>query len=441
MLSVIGLLILELIIFFISVKFIGDDIMSPSIMANIMFLLSTFFVLLNAKNWEVSLSPVTVFIITSGIVLFCLTEVIIKNFIDSSENYSYEVNLELEIIPVYTSVFVLFLILDFFTLRSYLLSITGTVGIGFRDLTSAFAAYRRFSVQQLSSGDISDSGGVLGQFIKFVIAQGYVGLYILSNNLIIKRRFTISEIKPLILIVISVIPSLMSAGRNQILMMISAGLICFYILWHERNGWGFNLSWKYVRVGVLILVVGVPVFYNSLTLLGRSSNRTMLDYASAYAGGSIALFDKYIKEPIRGSVFAEETFYGVTKILKFLGIGEVSRSYNLETRTLGVGGGNVYTFFRRPLHDFGIVGMYIFVIATAIFYCYIYYGKIKNRNTPFSKKQYWILFYMYIYYGIVRFSVDTYSQSYVSAGTVIIMMIIFGIFWLFRNVRFTIGGR
>ena len=75
------------------------------------------------------------------------------------------------------------------------------------------------------------------------------------------------------------------------------------------------------------------------------------------------------------------------------------------------------------MHDFGLLGMYIFVALIAILFSYIYYGKIKYRTRSLKTTR-WTLVYGYLYYWIVLSPIDQYSSAYVSAGTIIILFVI-----------------
>ncbi|MTW25656.1 oligosaccharide repeat unit polymerase, partial [Streptococcus pneumoniae] len=115
---------------------------------------------------------------------------------------------------------------------------------------------------------------------------------------------------------------------------------------------------KYMRLGFVGLIAGIPTFYYSLFLSGRSTTRTVFESISTYLGGSIQHFNQYIQNPIGvAEVFGDESFVAIMNILGNLGFVNYNSTVHLEFRQLGITMGNVYTFFRRPWHDFGLVGM------------------------------------------------------------------------------------
>ena len=146
--------------------------------------------------------------------------------------------------------------------------------------------------------------------------------------------------------IMSLLPSIMSAGRSGILRLTCAFLIEYYIVWHQKVGWNRNLSWKYIKYGLIGLVIAIPSFYYSAELLGRKPGAPLFDYMSEYLGASIQLFNLYIKEPVARNMMGEESLFSVLKVLHFLGLCDASTSYNLEFRSLVTVSSNVYTFFR-----------------------------------------------------------------------------------------------
>ena len=152
---------------------------------------------------------------------------------------------------------------------------------------------------------------------------------------------------------------------------------------------------------------------------GNPVSYTHLDYISLYIGGSIQHFNQYIMDPgPSNKIWGQECFPNVYSFLWDIGIklykGNVYldfRQLNNETR------GNVYTFFRRPLQDFGLLGMYLFTFLVAVFFAYCYYKKISNHRASYRCDQR-ILFYSYCFYEIVMASIEQMCFSYVSIGDV-----------------------
>ena len=419
------LLLGMLSLFFLSYLLSDRDILSPSTMMTIMFSISSLFAILNIRNWHIDYNVNAGLITLSGVFIFMLSEVLIKNLIIRSQKrvVSKQIDSEPAIMgyPINHWKLYLLIITNTFIVIWYFLKIRSLVGGG--DISAMFQEYRRMGVNLLEGRDVESVGGMIIHFLKIVEGSGYVASYILLNNIVSRYKNKLTNSLLLVLIILSVLPSTFGAGRTQIFKLLSAMLIEYYVLWHQKNGWFRNLSWKVIRVGLTGLLLGIPGFYYSLSLLGRSTSRTLFDYVSDYIASAIVLFSKYVESPVPVKVWGEESLFSLLKILNYLGLSEKSTSYNLEFRPLGIGLSNIYTFFRRPLHDFGLLGMYIFVALIAILFSYIYYGKIKYRTRSLKTTR-WTLVYGYLYYWIVLSPIDQYSSAYVSAGTIIILFVI-----------------
>lgn len=417
--NLIILLIFELFLFFIAFYFSQRDIMAPSSVFCIMFIVSTTFAILNINNWNTTFDFNTTVLIATGMMAFVFAEIFFRYMFCGQLRGKYTVIEDHDQAPISMNPWILDLIIvfDIAIIFLYLQSIIKAVGGSMTDINSYFHAYRVMGINSMEDEGVSVTSGPINSALRFVNGFGYMSAFMLMRNIVQKNAKTSDQIKYLLITILSVLPSMMSGGRTGILRMLSAVLILYYICWHQKYGWTKNLSWKYVRIGLIGFFVLAPTFYFSLGLLGRITNRTLTDYISDYLASSIFLLDQYLKNPTQRTSWGEESLYGVRKVLAALGIGENSTKYNLEFRNLGIGRSNVYTFFRRPLHDFGLVGMYVFVILIAFFFAWIYYKKIKYQKRENCTG--YAITYCYIFYWIVCASIVQYSVNMISVGAVI----------------------
>ena len=413
-----ALVLFEVFLFIAAYYFSGLDIMAPSCMMCIMFIISTTIALLNLNNWDISFSLDTSILIGSGLLVFFLAEILFRFFICGQLRGPYSISEEHDCKRIYISTTLInaIIVFNIVVLYLFLKGIIQIVGGNLSNLGSYFHAYRNLGINSLEKGT-SMTSGFINFALKFVVASGYLSGYLLMRNYALKIESKTTQFKYILILVLSVLPSIMSGGRSGILRILSALLIFYYISWHQHNGWKKNLSWKYIRIGLVAFFVLAPSFYYSLGLLGRATSRTLTDYVANYISSSICLLDAYLKNPVPCVSWGEESLVGVKKILSVIGIGEPSTKYNLEFRTLGIGRSNVYTFFRRPLHDFGLIGMYIFVAFIAFLFAYIYFKKIKYR--PQYTCAGWSIAYGYLYYWILLSPIEQYSMNMISVGAVV----------------------
>lgn len=413
-----ALIVFEVLLFIAAYYFSGFDIMAPSCMMCIMFIISTTIALLNLDNWNISFGLYTSILIGSGLLVYVLAEIFFRFFFCGQLRGPYSTSEEHDCKRIYISTTLAnaIIVFNIVILYLYLRGIIRIVGENLSNLGSYFHAYRVLGIKSLENGT-SMTSGCINFALKFVAASGYLSGYLLMRNYALKSESRITQVKYIVILLLSILPSVMSGGRTGILRMLSALLVFYYISWHQHNGWERNLSWKYIRLGLGAFFILAPSFYYSLALLGRATNRTLTDYVADYISSSICLFDAYLKDPVPCVSWGEESLVGVKKILSVIGIGEPSTKYNLEFRTLGIGRSNVYTFFRRPLHDFGLIGMYIFVACIAFLFAYIYFEKIKHR--PQRSCAGWVIAYGYLYYWILVSPIVQYSVNMISVGAAV----------------------
>lgn len=415
------LLAMLILLFMIAYILSKRDIMAPSVLMVTMFIIGTLFVIFNAESWGLNYQFMAALYTISGIFVYTITEFFIRIlFLKQSHQTTYQPAVyempKLKKWKLYAII-----LFNMIVVAWYFLEIRKLVGGS--NIFTMFQEYRRLGIYSIAGRDVKTVGGLVVQFLKIVEGSGYVAAYLLAGNLVGKVKNRSVNFLLLILLSISVLPGILSAGRTQMLKISTSFIIGYYILWHQKNGWHRNFSWKMVRFGGLSIFLGIPAFYYSLQLLGRSTTKNLLTYASYYIGGGIALFSEYIKSPTPRAVWGEESLYNLLKVFKLLGLSPGSTIYNLEFRLLGNDYSNTYSFFRRPLHDFGTWGMYLFVAGIAIFFATIYYGKIKYRPRTENTIK-WTIIYMYFYYWIVSSPILQYSVAYISVGTVTNLIVI-----------------
>lgn len=443
------LLNLEILLFIIAFGLANGDIMAPSVIMCIMFIISTIFALINVNVWSsVQYKIETVIIIASGIFVYVSIENLYK-LLFARKSTRKPNDIEMKTIqddkidvPIYYLRILLFLnIFVIFWYYKEIVRIVTSLGMSTSNIFADFRrVYTRLNVAYESS-DVEMVSTLLSQFMKLTKGAGYICLYILITYVVSKERKGNATGKHIILLLVniflSVIPSLMLAGRNDLLQLVVAGLVYYYIIWHRYNGWNRSISWKYIKWGMGIIVVGIPSFYGMLFLVGRSTTKSMLEYASIYIGSSIALFNEFLIDPVDPpEVFGEETLLGIHQVLYRIGIPTHVKNRHLEFRSLNnFTSSNVYSFFRRPIHDFGIGGMLVFTALVSLFFAWLYFKRIRGVYVG-RKLDYRIITYGYLFYWIIYTSIDQRSISMLSASTLVTFLIMYLELVLVKKIRF-----
>ena len=166
---------------------------------------------------------------------------------------------------------------------------------------------------------------------------------------------------------------------------------------------------KIIKYAAIFFIVMLLVFYivSATGLIGRTTEKNFVDTIAIYLGAPILHFHQFMTDPPEPvQYFGQETLTKLLPIFKRMGFNVDRVSGQMEMRTLVDSyRGNVYTFFRRPYHDFGLIGMYIVVALTAILFSYIYYKRIYGKYQSYKNDRILIL-YSYFFYMIYIFSVD-----------------------------------
>ena len=443
MVFLIALLLIELLLWLCAFALSQKDILAPSVMMCNMFIISTVFALINVDNWEVNYQVETFLIISTGITVF-LAGVLFSHFLFqnvhiSVSHYKSDINTNNDDSQIQTWKLVILVCIGIVSIIWYFFEIRRIVGAYGYNVLNVFASYRIITTYILanrSDSTIQMTSFLLNQLVRLTYSAGYAAAYILIKYRVRKNSQTqkprkINVILLRCILVLSIVPGFMGAERNQFLQLLVAIMVFYYVLWHQEHGWARDISWKFIRIGLVGVVVGIPVFYQLLRLVGRSTALSAFESGSVYIGSSIPLLNMYIENPAQPPrVFGEESLLGIHQFLKNIGVDTYVKNRHLEFRHLNsYTESNIYTFFRRPLHDFGLVGMYIFVVLIAIFFGWFYYGKIKNKRQTKSL-DYWTIMYGYFFYWIVYSSIDQRSISYIATTPIMNIAAMLIVYWI-----------
>ncbi|MGT2832831.1 O-antigen polymerase [Streptococcus halotolerans] len=422
----ISLLILFFLVYILSQR----DILSPPVVMLGMFIISTIFALINAKNWQIDYSFLATFYITSGIVVFSLPILFMANKIPSiSEKIT---NSKVDIATWKVVFAIISDIVIVYLFRKEMLQL------------AAQAGYRGQSLQWFIRNTTNYEGVLefsssIRLLVRFVDITAYIFMFTLIDKFIYNNK----KGKDLLLIIpvlIFIYKTSLTGGRQDILKLVFAGIVQTYILQKTKTGWNKVISGKYIFVGLSGILVGIPSFYYGLFLVGRTTTRTMMESVSTYIGGPIQHFNQYIQHPISPSrYFGSETFVPILNMLGDAGFIDYKATVHLEFRQLGVTIGNVYTFFRRPLHDFGPIGMYLFVFSIGLFFGFLYYIVIRSK----SRSTLWdinVMVYSYLFYWIFLSSIEQYSMTIISVFTLIAIILFYLLSVFYWQFKFTPTG-
>lgn len=411
------LFIIEILLLLLTYYIMRRDIFRPSILMIAMFTFSTFIAILNVINWNIDYLPQTIGILALGFLCAVIA--------DYCMFYIYKnAGSRAQILEVlYTKHWKIMLVI-FFDLVALILYYQEIRRLAILDGYVA-GANLLWHFRNITSLEAEESvNGFVSLLIKMMDAFGYVFTFAFIQNFLskkIKLKKYIIYIVPILLFAAKV---LMGSGRQELLRWAAYTLVTSYILYQYRYGWKKSISSKYIRRALVIMPVALILFYLATNVIGRGTSRTFFQYISTYAGGSIQHFNQYIMDPSLDTEthFGAETFPGIYSFLNRIGLTDYTRSVHLEMRRLGVTQGNIYTFFRRPYHDFGLFGMCLMTFLVVLAFSWKYSSfktKKLNRKTNYS-----IICYGYLFYWIVLASIENYSIGSISLGTVMTLILV-----------------
>lgn len=418
---------------YLSYIFNHYDIMSPSCIFCAMFtitaILSCYMAYDNGIN---SFSGLTLFVLLTGVLAFCLGDWAVKYKIKN--NYSQLTRIDISILKIF-----LIILFDVFIVYWTQNEISRIVKSSGYTGASIMTYYRYLSSYSTYEESIN---GTLNQLSKICTTSAYVFGFVFVNNVIILKNKSIKDYLLLAPIVLSVYITLLSGGRSGLIGYIVSMVFIAFTLMSINNNWIHKDNAKLLFKLIIVFIVSLVAFYFTSIIVGRNnvtSEHTILNYFVKYFGESIYNFDCYITNPPScNKYFGQETLSGIYGALRKLGLTDINYIIHLEFRTLpnGTSSGNVYTFFRRLIQDYGIVLMYVFTFIISLIYSYVYKRKIVGK--PFCRKTVInMLVYSYFLRLIFMSSFDQTIFVYLSLGAIIYTIVLYVVFVFLIEIHFT----
>ena len=428
------LFIFEFVLFLQAFILSNKDILAPTCTMSIVFIISTFACILNIDNWNINFSIETTLIIILGLLSFFLAElsIIWRYRYKKLCYYNLKKLIANDFSPIDFSLTVIMLlfIVNIATSVWYYQEITRIVGAYNFFSGNILHSFRVVSTNEQFSGESINF--FLNQILKFVKGESYALLYIFIRNMFVGSIHKKKNIVLLLTLIASIVPTILTGARGGILQLLSAAAIFIYIVWHQKLGWDRNLSYKFLKWSILALIVFAPIFYFSTFWIGRTINTELFSYLSIYVGSGIEGFNLYVGDRVSTPrYFGEETFLGLRGVLQSWGLAGYVGTPFLEVRSMNGHLTNIYTFFRRPDHDFGLLGMCIFTFLVSFLLSIIYYKEVKFGD--YRKNTTYVLTYGYLYYWIIYSSLEQWSQTIISLT---MLMPIFFMIFTYNILRF-----
>ena len=404
------------------------DFVHPGFVVPVVFFFSTLCAIYNIDKWSVDLSQETVSILGSGVVLYFVVSFLVYYLTILGKKYHFH-KTDLKPINISMPILVFIILFELVSSFLYLREVLHIAGGGFGNIAASLGRYKQLTHFSQENEGV---GGIVVQLYQITSVFGLIVTYILINNILSKTGKKIRYIIPIILYAIS---ALLGGNRLSLLRLVFFSLVIYFVLWHKIHGWNKTVKIKSIIKLLLIMVLVLSGFVGLRTVIGKTGRTVRLDpvyYITEYAGGSIQLFDLFIKNPgTKHDIFGYRTFYYINNF-----IGNITHASRLNYLYLyefrksgGFNIGNVYTGFRAFYEDFGLLGMYLCIIIHSAAFSYMY-SRIRIRISQMHEvgMDLPLILFARMSYGYFFMSISFYSD-YISPNFIkIIIFMIAGIF-------------
>lgn len=447
------ILFFSMIIVLISSWFIfKKDIIQPSIILTMSYVLSIFCVLLNINKWGVNLSNKAFWIILLGTLEFIAVSYIInlifkkknKNNIGQTEEKvpktSFKISKKVTVMIIIYNVTIIALLIY------YVLQIAGKYG-NYSNFSEALTLYKSHT----SYANDIQVPDYLTVIMKPIIASAYVYTFFYIKKIVYteekKIKIALKNWYYLIPAITYFAQRFTESNRGSIVNFILSAVVMYFIVYGIKNNWNKPIKLKTLVGLSLSGVICLVIFYFSASLVGRINTKGLVDYITCYCGGSIECFNLYTQEEdsirvIRGEETFASSMHNLQK-LKIIDSNLVIKNkapfrYYKDNMI-----GNVYTSYKRWQHDFGIPGIIVLQAGLAIIFS-VGYNIIKYWKKSAVLRDLFIVVYSYFIYTIFMHPIDSlfYLETFTfyTCGVILFFCIVYGILILTgkkRNIKKT----
>lgn len=422
------ILLITIFIYYYSYKYI----LHPAVMVGFIFSLSVFVAVVNYSNWG-DISVLTFTVILCGLFFFWLGCAIGDKFriiIGKREEYPI-INVDVLSISIsktktviVVAVMIIVTILDFWDIQSIAGNAEGILSI----TTSArIATYK---------GEAIVSHGIfLQQALYACRALTYVYIYYVFYKLVItKQRVKLLELLPILLYFVQ---ALLSTGRTEFIYIFYTILFLNYVFIQNNKSWKPIQDFRFLKKIIIVVIVFFVIFITiSNSRKGGSVN--IFDTISNYTGSSIPALNIYINEngiSSCASFWGEETQSLVYSILRAVGLSAKSTTVFMPPVYIGTNSTmtNIYTAFRRWIHDYGFFGMLFISMMLGWLYS-AGFRKIKDERLLDWK----LIVFAFISYPLVELSIEErFFSNLITARTVYCVLYIYVLYKLLIRKKYS----
>lgn len=433
------LFIWEIILLMMVLLITSFDYTCPSFITLIMFSLSTFSLIMNYRNWRITFNVKTFMIIVCGL----STMVIVESFV---KRYHMKKNDVLADDGFYIITYEEPWINDGIMKCLILVSSILMMVIYIREVKTIGRSLN-LSTMISSIGAVKQSDYHTSTIATLCLRIGYAlsNLYgfVFCHNVVVSHEKIKKNSYLLVSMVAGVASSFYSGSRSMMLNVIFAFIFYFVIFLRITRGWKKIDVKKYLKYIIPAIVLFVTIFYFSRSIVkNREYTSDIFEYITYYLGNSqqllnIAVENTSIAFPIKSYLPGLYTFQFLYNEMAGMGLVSLSDSISSQFMQLGSGTlvrGNVYTLFGEPYHDFGLIGMLIYVMLFYFIFSHYYYKYIRHWKNKLKSKRVLLIFGSQYY--LVLFTFYLAPTIWIKLQTIATIIIVLSVYQFFMKYRF-----
>ena len=411
------LLLLFLFIFEVKQK---NNFVSPSFLFLLGFLISSFMLLLNTKNWNYVISLKTVCLIVFGFLCFKCGSLIVNlcavntnDFFGSSNNrFRYHL-LSIGKIGYFILLIIIFLSVCFRIID--IISVTGSF-----DIFHVISIYK----SGLNSSKLSL---IIKLFNPIVIAIGIISVILIIQDILFLKRFILKDV--LFLLGYFFYFSLTGA-RIEILYYFVYFLVAFLLIYKSCYKFSMKIIFIFIITGALIIFM----FLWLGTFTGKTQIQTdLFDNISMYSSSNIAALDYKLGDfQYDYSNLGSYSIRGLSNIFSLFGVDlSLVEERNMEFIILGnmTHQTNIYTCFYPLLYEFGYFGTFVILFIEGIIFQFVFRKVVFNSSKNNHK---WFCIYIYIcgyfFFSFVAERVFSSLLTFTSLSLFLLIIVMFNKF-------------
>jgi oligosaccharide repeat unit polymerase len=404
-----------------------QNILSPTVIACGMFIVSTSFAILNVNTWKFTISSVTVVVIITSLIAFGSGEFIV-HLVYYKRKYHGKFKSPKEIPEISMSfILAICILLGIMLVYYYHETLEMAKRAGYKEGQGLLMlAYAR---KAYIDPDAEQRSRLASYSYIFIRALSYTFSFIILYNYSFFKKIKFRYILPILIYLPFIF---LSTARTDFISLIAVWFIIGSLFFMQKKRWSPLYAGKIIRMGILLLGLFSLLFVFSGSFKDSRTSKKAWSIISFYTGMSIPSLDNYIMNPRpKNSHFGNETLssvYDIIKKLKIMNIPDEYKEYkHLEFTSFSGVRGNVYTVIRRLLQDYGFLGLYLLLFFFGFLYA-IFFEKIKTTQN------YLVIIYSILFYPVIMMSIDEqFIVTIISISTIYTLILLMFNYYIFIN--------